>query len=97
MILDWKNGVGPIHEYQRGKVFVDGTEINRVFYVDTERGIVKTYDVLHNDAAATPTRKPDGTFWTAADFPGREVEAPEDGVLEETIRGTVRVEKPEAR
>jgi hypothetical protein len=68
-----------------GSCFVDGREIKQVWYADTEAGIVKTYDVL-GDGKAHPGRE-----FAPADFPGREVDAPLDGVLSETLRGKVEL------
>ncbi len=35
---------------ERVHVFIDGVEIKQVWYVDTEAGFVKTYDVLEDGA-----------------------------------------------
>lgn len=45
MILNYRN-IGELEkEYAYGKCFVDGVEIKRVFYIDTEAGLVRTYDI----------------------------------------------------
>ena len=83
-------------ETMGGLVTVDGKEIYSVWYADTISGVVKTYDIFHNGAIATTTVK-DGhgeSFYTAEDFPGRDVFCPPDGVLSETLRGKVRLFGP---
>ena len=50
-----------------------------------ETGFVVTFDVVP-DGMIVPARN-----YTAADFPGREVDCPWDGVLAETIRGKVEL------
>lgn len=52
MIIDcreWDRLPSAVVETQRRRVFVDGTEIRYVFYVDTEKGLVHTYDVHADD------------------------------------------------
>lgn len=51
MILDY-NKYGPLErEYNSGNVLVDGRVIRAVFYVDTEAGFVRSYDVLGDGKA----------------------------------------------
>lgn len=77
---------------QNGRVTVDGEEIHQVFYADTEAGIVKTFDVFRNFKPTAVRRSADmDDIWVAGDFPGREVDAPPDGVLSETLRGRVEL------
>lgn len=79
------------------KVFVDGIEIKLVFYVDTEAGIVKTYDVFRNglirSTAGRELLSELLKVYTPSDFPGREVECPKNGVMSETLRGKVEIRK----
>jgi len=77
-----------------GKCLVDGEEIKNVWFADTEMGIVRTYDVLHDGSLATATAKGPGCLWHPSDFPGREVECPWDGALSETLRGRVQIFGP---
>jgi len=77
------------------KVFLDGREIKGVFFVDTDRGIVQTFDVMHDGSAATAVDRGDGTFWRPEDFPGREVECGREDVLNETLRGVVTLQFPD--
>lgn len=78
---------------EKGRCLVDGKEIQGVWYVDVVHGFVCTFDVLHDGNVATCTAKDrDGKdFWLTSDFPGREVDAPRDGVLSETLRGKVEL------
>ena len=91
MILDYsradENGkMGRLEQkYALGVVLVDGKEIKLVRYADTQAGFVVTFDVVL-DGMIVPARN-----YTAADFPGREVDCPWDGVLAETIRGKVEL------
>lgn len=50
MIIDYSDDPTGINErrMQGGKVIVNGKEIRACFYIDTEKGIVKSYDV-HDD------------------------------------------------
>lgn len=70
----------------RQRVFVDGIEQHQVFYVDTELGLIRTYDVLRDRKAHASSEK----RWIATDFPGRHVDLAGE-VLSETIRGIVTV------
>lgn len=74
---------GLAHKAIGGSCFVDGREIKQAWFVDTEAGIVKTYDVLGDGKLHS------GREFTSADFPGREVESPWDGVVSETLHGKV--------
>lgn len=93
MILDCRS---PDWNFDRDRrrVFVNGEEIRQVWYVDTDAGIVKSYDVLGD---GEPHCVSDGfkghstILYAPEDFPGREVECPEFGVLSETLRGTVNL------
>ena len=62
-----------------------GREIKLVRYADTQAGFVIFVDVVL-DGMIVPARN-----YTAADFPGREVDCPWDGVLAGTIRGKVEL------
>ncbi len=69
---------------QRLKVFLDGVEIKQVFYVDTDKGILKTYDVLGDGA---PHSSQD-LLTSELDRGLREGwEMPPDGVVSKTLRG----------
>lgn len=76
---------------------LDGKEIPWVAIVDTEQGWLKTFAVV--GAYPIPTirssREDPPVVYTAADFPGREVDCPPDGVLVETLRGKVEIWGPE--
>jgi hypothetical protein len=56
MILNCREGYWDSHDFatERRRVFVDGVEIHRVWYVDTDQGIVKTYDVLEEGMNGPP-------------------------------------------
>jgi len=45
-IIDCNDGKNAASKYAGYRCFVDGVEIQKVYYVDTEAGIVKTYDVM---------------------------------------------------
>jgi hypothetical protein len=88
---------GLVERCMGGKVFVDGVEIKLAWYVNTETGIVKTYDVFH-DGNPRPVIKSPGwlgaairDYYTEKHFPGREVDCPVDGALSETLRGKVEL------
>lgn len=79
-----------------GKVFVDGVEIKLAWYVNTETGIVKTYNVFH-DGKPYSTARGDGwlnpfiDYYREEGFYPRKVECPKDGALSETLRGKVEL------
>lgn len=87
MIIDcstWKNRQRA-RRRQASYVFVDGVEIHKVVYLDTEAGIVKSLDV-----------RGDGVVWAAYTMPAEERqkipgwnEADLDGVLYKIVRGKV--------
>ena len=60
-----------------GRCFVDGVLIRRVWFADTEMGIVRSYADLEGG--------------DPKDFPGREVERLPNGPLSETLRGRVQI------
>lgn len=84
----------PEQKLPGGRFFLDGKEITQVCYIDNEAGTVRTLDVL-GDGKPHATRKADGTAWTSADFPGREVQCPADGALSEILYGEVEIWGPE--
>jgi hypothetical protein len=90
MIIDckeWKTS--EICKSEQRRVFVDGVEIKQVFYVDTEAGLVRTYDVLGDGEAHAVRRGFHEICHQESDFPGRDISAPLNGPLSETIRGAV--------
>lgn len=94
MILDYRNYGDLERQYNHGKVLVDGQEIRQVFYVDTERGFVRTYDVL-GDAKPHATRE---RFDPEVIARAREGETepwdqPIDGALSKYVRGVVVLQK----
>lgn len=78
--FDWSGSPG------RFRVFVEGREILKVWFFDTEEGVVKTYDVMRDGLIRATDKE------RSADFPGREVQCPAGGVLSETFRGAVTLE-----
>jgi hypothetical protein len=81
----------------RKRVLVDGVEIRQVFYVDTDAGFVRTYDVL-GDAQAHATREMiEANIIAAArdkDYAGSNSEPwdmPLDGVMSKYVRGVVEL------
>lgn len=84
---------------------VDGKEIQEVWFIDTEAGIVKSYAVVpplidwskpvkmgeYKGSTACATRRAGMAPYTPESFPGREVECPLDGPLSEVHRGHVQV------
>jgi len=46
MTLDFSNMSPLEEEYIGSKVFVDDIQIELAFYIDTENGLVRTYDVM---------------------------------------------------
>jgi hypothetical protein len=108
MIIDVRTWTDAERERYRGScVFVNGCEVPKVWYVDTDAGIVKTYAVLF-DATAELIRRV--RAWTSSPGVNRhsvcdvgwfpldvlppeyEIEAPDDGAVSRTLRGAVRVE-----
>lgn len=77
-------------EKGRLRVFVDDVEIRQVWYLDTESGIVKTYDVLGDDKAHL-SREVAILVKGGLQLSG-DVELPIDGVASKTIHGNVRTE-----
>lgn len=77
-----------------GKFFLDGKEIMQVCLVDSIAGMIRTLDVL-GEGRPHATRKPDGSAWIPADFPGREVDCPHGGALSEVLHGEVEIWGPE--
>ncbi len=78
----------------RRRIYVNDVEAHKVCYLDTDEGFLKTFDGFHQGAggpAAWAVNKGDGRYWTAEDFPGREVSANRDSVLIETLRGKVEI------
>jgi len=51
MILDYTNPGKLEAEYAYRKLTIDGREIQLAFFIDTERGIVKSYDVMGDNIA----------------------------------------------
>jgi hypothetical protein len=109
MIIDVRTWTDEERERFRGScVFVDECEIPKVWYADTDAGIVKTYAVLTGAPAeviervrrwAAGSMVTDRTiFVTQERFPLEilppeyEIEAPDGGVLSRTLRGVVRIE-----
>lgn len=99
MIIDcgtWKNKTREEIEQERFTVLVDGKEISHVFYLDTDAGFVRTFDVFG-----------DGKVWTTCSvgiqIPVQEFaqkslreawELPENGVASKTIHGVVELRLP---
>lgn len=83
-----------IKESEHGVCLLDGKEIKQVWYADTEAGIVKTYDVL-GDGVPHAVRRGYVAAHEVSDFPGREIDAPLDGVLSETLHGKVEIFGPQ--
>ena len=109
MIIDVRKWTDEEREHYRGScVFVDDCEIPKVWYVDTDAGIVKTYAVLIGAPAQVINRvrrwnsgrvvTDQMIFASQERFPMEilppeyEIEAPDDGVLSRTLRGAVRIE-----
>lgn len=93
-VFDWSSGDDshpPPSELFGGVCLLDGKEVKQVWYVDTEAGIVKTYDVLH-DGVVHP-----GWNYLPKDFPNRDVDCSEGSPLSETLRGKVELYGPSPR
>lgn len=67
-----------IARFGRFRVFVDGKEVQLVFYIDGRRKFLRTYDVLE-DGKAHATCEPDISIHPDWD-------APLDGALSKTVR-----------
>lgn len=88
MVLDFQN-IGKLErEYTRGRCFVDGVEIYKPFYIDTEAGLVRTYDIGDDDrirctAGLTPAEYERGLRedWCR----------PKNGAVSRIVCGTVTV------
>ncbi len=86
MILNTRDRTWQATEYFPCRVYLDDTEIAGVWYIDTEKAIVKTYDVL--DASA---RVP---INLVSVVPGKPEWEDIDGLWSKTLHGkTVRLEK----
>jgi hypothetical protein len=87
MIIDCRSSDFIPHRDCR-RVFVGDREVHQVFYVDTDLGIAKTYDVADGNL---------GLFTAHDDLPiallqrGLEEEwnMPEDGIFSKTVRGII--------
>ena len=79
----------------RKRIYVDGVEIYKVSYLDTDKGFVHTFDVFREGAdgpaAYAVSRGNKGQDWKSEDFPGRDVSADPGSVLIETLRGKVEI------
>lgn len=97
MKLDYRNydNQGELErEYAHGKVLVDGREIKQVFYVDTEAGFVRSYDVLgDNKAHATCECLDPEVVRKALEGETEPWDQPLDGALSKYIRGVVELSK----
>ena len=99
-LWDYRNGVNRCtpaihigkHKYS---CFVDGKEIQQVWFFDTERGIVKSYDVLLDGRPYTINGHPNYPQFQetmqSINADRREVEVFDSGLLSVTIRGKVEV------
>jgi len=93
--VDWSNSesfpADLLDQCTGGKVFVDGVEIRHVFYVNTDMGRVKTYDVFR-DGGYCLTQPEDGTApFHPDDFLPAVVKCPKDGVVYEVLTGKVEL------
>ena len=90
MILDWSQP-GPNEEKMGGgKLLLDGREIKSVWYVDTEAGIVKSYEVFgegklayYCDEDTIRMRFPDGV--------PENVDAPLNDIFSITLKGKIEM------
>ncbi len=71
----------------RYRVFLNGREIQSVWYTDRRRGVLKTYDVYNDGSCAVPT--------VDAKFIDPSWDAPIGGVLSKTMRGRITLSKIE--
>lgn len=90
MILDYRNMGENERRYRNGKVLVDGEEVRLVFYVDTEAGIVKSYDVFGDARVHTCAE-----VEAATNPPARRLELA-DGICFKTLHGKVELIEPVA-
>ena len=72
------------------RCFLDGKEIKQVWYVDTDAGIVKTMDVFGDDKTYHRYSL-DGEKLAALLGSGRDIDAPFDKAISETLRGNVEL------
>lgn len=88
MTIDCRQWVNIEREPQRYRVFVNGVEIHQVWYVDTDAGMVRSFDVLgdkHPHASLAIARNPE---WARrAEACGWDL--PIDGVASKTVWGIV--------
>lgn len=96
MIIDCRTKEGcELAVRNRWRCFLNGKEIRLVWYVDTEGGFIRTLDVL-GDGEPHPVRRGFGTVcYQTSDFRGRDVQAPLDGVLSETLYGHIELRPPD--
>jgi len=94
MIIDFRSH-DPAVKAQAAKLagkgyrcFVDGKEIDKPWYIDTDAGVVKSYDVLGDGQYHQPHER---TEWPA----GVEcLDIEHGGLMSKTICGVVRIEPP---
>lgn len=79
-------------EWFGAKVLVDGIEIWQAWFVDTDAGVVKTYDVLGDKRAINIRADEDIAALKAADPSLEELGC---GLLSRTITGAVQLFRPD--
>lgn len=87
MIIDCRSEEYRNNPY-RARVLVDGVEIDKVFYVDTDHGFVKTYAVAE-DAKAIATAGMGTELFERGQREGWDM--PIDGAVSKVVRGKVEL------
>jgi hypothetical protein len=91
VIIDCRNPTPSTAERQR--VFVDGAEIRLVWYLDTELGLVRTYDVLGDGKphSTLAPLSPDATRKRDIESGVEGWDMPLDGLMSKAIYGAVEL------
>ncbi len=85
MILDFRNAGGNEWKHSGSRCTVNGNPVDLVFYVDTDSGLVKSYDVL-GDRKVHTVREVGITLPEGAEIDDR-------GVMFKAVRGVVEIHK----
>lgn len=95
-LADFRNGMNALaREAKLGTCLLDGVEVAQAFYIDTEAGVVKTYDL--RGVPGIPDGLADGKahssreLWLKGFLKTAEVDAPVDGAVSRTLFGRVEL------
>ena len=95
MILDWRNRGELEKYYERGRCLVNGLEINSAWYIDTDAGVVKTYDAIGDGTIAHLASDFDAEILAyISSIDGVEIDE-DTGLISHTLNGKVEVYPPQ--